>query len=246
VREGGALEMRDRKLWTRVHNRVWTATAATVIALGLFGSVAAWGPMPALAAFLSAATLGGVCHLSIASLATPDTVAWRHIAVGALLVGALTLALGGLLAISGSGAVWVVVLLGVTWSGWPAQLRRLRPARSSPRTPKPDRPALPNPVTEAGHAALEIPDRLEDADLCLAWRSSFVAMQRATTLDSRLRIVLIRALYLDEMERSNPAAFVDWLSASPRAATSPRASLAEQGRSGSTWSGRAARPDPDG
>jgi hypothetical protein len=238
--------MGDRKLWTRVHNRVWTATAATVIAVGLFGSVAAWGPMPALATFLSAATLGGVCHLSIVSLATPDTVAWRHITAGALVVGALALALGGLLAISG-GAVWVVVLLGLTWSGWPALVRRLRPSKSSTRTTKRDQPALPDPVADAGHAALEIPDRIEDADLCLAWRSSFVAMQRATTLESRLRVVLIRALYLDEMERSNPAAFVDWLSASPRAATSPRASLpADDGRSAATWSRRAAGPDRSG
>lgn len=222
-------------MWTRVHNRVWTAAAATVIALGLYASVYAWGPMPALATFLSAATLGGVCHLSVASLATPDAVAWRHITVGALVVGALTLALGGLVAISGSGAMWVVVLLGLTWSGWPTLVRRLRPARSTPRTTKPDQPALPDPVADDGHAAFEIPDGIEDADLCLAWRSSFVALQRATTVESRLRIVLVRALYLDEMERSNPAAFVDWLSASPRAATSPRASLAaDDGRSAAT------------
>jgi hypothetical protein len=199
---------------------------ATVIAVGLYASVHAWGPMPALATFLSAATLGGVCHLSVASLATPDTVAWRHITVGALVVGALTLAVGGLVAVSGSGAVWVVVLLAVTWSGWPALVRRLRPARPRARTTKPDQPALPERSAETGQASLEIPDGIEDADLCLAWRSSFVALQRATTVESRLRIVLIRALYLDEMERSNPAAFVDWLSTSPRAATSPRVSLA--------------------
>jgi hypothetical protein len=208
---------------------------ATVVALGLYASVQAWGAMPALATFLSAATLGGVCHLSVSSLATPDTVAWRHITVGALVVGALTLAVCGLVAMAGSGAMWVMVLLGLTWSGWPRLVRRLRPARSSPRTTEPDQPALPEPVAETGQTSLEIPDRIEDADLCLAWRSSFVALQRATTVESRLRIVLVRALYLDELERSNPAAFVDWLSASPRAATSPRASLAaDDGHSAAT------------
>ena len=228
--------MSRRQRWARVHDGVWAAMTATVIAVGLYASVHAWGAMPALATFLSAATLGGVCHLSIASLATPDNVAWRHITVGAVVVGALTLAVGGLVMISGSGAVWVVVLLGLTWSGWPALVRRLRPARSSPRPAKPDQPAPPEPVAETGQAAaLEIPDRIEDADLCLAWRSSFVALQRATTVESRLRIVLVRALYLDELERSNPAAFVDWLSASPRAATSPRASLAaDDGRPAAT------------
>jgi hypothetical protein len=208
---------------------------ATFIALGLYASVHAWGAMPALATFLSAATLGGVCHLSIASLATPDTVAWRHITVGALVVGALTLAVGGLVAVSGSGALWVMVLLGLTWSGWPALVRRLRPPKPRARQTKPDQPANPEPVAETGQSSLEIPDRIEDADLWLAWRSSFVALQRATTVESRLRVVLIRALYLDEMERSNPAAFVDWLSASPRAATSPRASLAaDDGRPAAT------------
>ena len=228
--------MSHRQRWARVHDGLWSAMTATVIALGLYASVHAWGAMPALATFLSAATLGGVCHLSVASLATPDTVAWRHITVGALVVGALTLAVGGLMAMSGSGAMWVLVLLCVTWSGWPALARRLRPARSAPRTTKPDQPAPPEPVAETGpELSLEIPDRIEDADLCLAWRSSFVALQRATTVESRLRIVLIRALYLDELERSNPAAFVDWLSASPRAATSPRASLAaDDGRPAAT------------
>ena len=227
--------MSRRERWARVHDGVWSAAAATVIALGLFASVRAWGSMPALATFLSAATLGGVCHLSISSLATPDTVAWRHITVGALVVGALTLALGGLVAMSGSGAVWVVVLLCLTWPGWPGLARRRRPSQSSPRPTKADRPTLPEPVGDPEPATLEIPDRLEDADLCLAWRSSVVALQRATTLESRLRVVLVRALYLDVMERSNPEAFVDWLSGSPRAATSPRASLtADDGRSAAT------------
>jgi hypothetical protein len=215
---------------TRVYRSVWTASAATVVALGLVASVSAWGAMPALATFLSAATLGGICHLCVTSLTLPDTVAWRRISVGALVVGALTLALAGLMAMFGAAAMWVVVLLGLTWSGWPALVRRLRPSHAHSRhsrrpVAQTDEPPPAEPVAEPGHASFEIPDGIEDADLCLAWRSSFVALQRATTLESRLRVVLVRALYLDEMERSNPAAFVDWLSTSPRAATSPRVSF---------------------
>ena len=52
--------------------------------------------------------------------------------------------------------------------------------------------------------------------------SSYVALLRTTTAESRLRVVLVRALYLDEMERTNPVGFADWLSTGPRAATSPR------------------------
>ena len=70
---------------------------------------------------------------------------------------------------------------------------------------------------------LEVPDMLEDADLCLAWCSSYVALQRAETAESRMRLVLVRALYLDELERRNPAALAEWLSSGARAAAPPHA-----------------------
>jgi hypothetical protein len=68
-----------------------------------------------------------------------------------------------------------------------------------------------------------VPDVLEDADLCLAWCSSYVALQRAKTAESRLRLVTMRALYLDELERRNPSALAAWLSNGARAAAPPRA-----------------------
>ena len=215
--------MSRRERWARVHERAWSVAAAAAVAVGLFGSFRAWGPLPTLATFLAAATLGGVCHLSVASILTPELVPWRRLGLGALLAGALTLAVGGLVEVSGAGAVWVVTVLIVTWAGWPALVRRLRPSKHSTQPTSDDaEPASPEPVEAAQGAALVIPDRLEDADLCLAWRSSFVALQRATSPESRLRVVCVRALYLDEMERTNPAAFGAWLSSGPRAATSPR------------------------
>lgn len=220
----------SRQAWcARVYGWVWTGTAGTVIALGLVASVHVWGAMPTIATFLSAATLGGVCHLSVASLATPETVAWRHIGLGAVIAGVLTLAVGGLVEMTGGGAFWLAVLLGLAWPGWPAVVRRVRrPTRDRPKAAAstPHKPEVaPEPVPVPVDVSLVVPDRLDDADLGLAWRSSYVALLRTTTPESRLRVVLVRALYLDEMERTNPAAFADWLSTGPRAATSPRVLL---------------------
>lgn len=84
-------------------------------------------------------------------------------------------------------------------------------------------PPASAPIPVAEDATLEVPDVLEDADLCLAWCSSYVALQRAKTAESRLRLVTMRALYLDELERRNPSALAAWLSNGARAAAPPRA-----------------------
>jgi hypothetical protein len=69
--------------------------------------------------------------------------------------------------------------------------------------------------------ALAIPDTLQDDDLCLAWCSSYVALERATTWESRLRVVRLRAMYLDEMERRDAVALDAWLGSGARAASRP-------------------------
>ena len=87
----------------------------------------------------------------------------------------------------------------------------------------PAHPPVSEPTPVADDATLEVPDVLEDADLCLAWCSSYVALQRAKTAESRLRLVTVRALYLDELERRNPSALAAWLSNGARAAAPPHA-----------------------
>ena len=59
------------------------------------------------------------------------------------------------------------------------------------------------------------------ADLCQAWRSSYVALERATSPESRLRGVRMRAIYLVEMERRAGLALQDWLRSGARAAGDP-------------------------
>lgn len=61
---------------------------------------------------------------------------------------------------------------------------------------------------------------LTDPDLCLAWRVSYVALQRHTVRD-RPTIVSFRAVVLDELQRRHPTEFHRWISAGARAASNP-------------------------
>ena len=49
-----------------------------------------------------------------------------------------------------------------------------------------------------------------------------VALQRSDTEEARMRVVGIRAIYLDEIERRHPDAFQAWLAAGARASQDPR------------------------
>ena len=58
-------------------------------------------------------------------------------------------------------------------------------------------------VVDPVDAVLEVTDELTDADLCRAWRSSYVALDRATESNQKLRAVQIRALLLDTRPRTD-------------------------------------------
>lgn len=80
---------------------------------------------------------------------------------------------------------------------------------------------------------------LSDGDLCYAWRVSFLALQRLADQQNTLaqsRVVELRQLYLDEMERRNPQGFSRWLKAGARPASDPTRYLL---RSSSTGQGAA-------
>ncbi|MEU5265520.1 hypothetical protein [Amycolatopsis sp. NPDC021455] len=128
---------------------------------------------------------------------------------------ALGTALGGLLvadavAATGAGAVCLLLaldpLLGDT--GRPVR-RRERVTRAAPGRSIP----APAPVATA-QPALD--------DLCLAWRRSYLELQRAG--DDRLwhAVVEARRGYLDDLERRDPRGFARWLRSGARAAGDPQ------------------------
>jgi len=70
-------------------------------------------------------------------------------------------------------------------------------------------------------AGFMVPDTVSVADLCQAWCSSYVALQRARTVGSCLNTVKVRALYLDELERRLGRSVSRWIGSGPRAAEDP-------------------------
>lgn len=90
-------------------------------------------------------------------------------------------------------------------------------ARSTPEVrPTPDSlPALGLPTAVAA---------LSDHELCFAWRVSFVILQHLRQSQDTLaqsRVVGLRQMYLDEMERRNRPGFTRWLMAGARPASDP-------------------------
>lgn len=68
-----------------------------------------------------------------------------------------------------------------------------------------------------------------DAELCSAWRISFLTLQRhqsSSDIEAQDRLIELRQHYLDELERRNPAGFRRWLYTGARPASDPSRYLA--------------------
>jgi hypothetical protein len=76
------------------------------------------------------------------------------------------------------------------------------------------------------------PAALSDEALCVAWRASFSALQRADSPAQRLRIVDERRAYLDEIERRTAHGMAAWLASGPRAAGDPTRFVLGDGAAG--------------
>lgn len=76
-------------------------------------------------------------------------------------------------------------------------------------------------AVDPGEAALAVTDELTDADLCMAWRSSYVALDRAAGLSEKLRAVEIREVILDELGRRDAPGLEAWFRSGARAAGWP-------------------------
>jgi hypothetical protein len=90
--------------------------------------------------------------------------------------------------------------------------------RSSGSAPAPITLTEPSQPSEPPYAA---PASLSDDALCLAWRASFSALQRASSPAQRMWVVEQRRAYLDELERRNARGVAAWLASGARAAGDP-------------------------
>lgn len=167
----------------------------------------------------------------------------RLAVVGAAAAG-LTILCNGLASLFGGLGVLLTVLLVVTS---PPLMRRVLTKLGVPeQLPRPDPPpAPPDPPHRVGcrrgrregltesqvPGAAERPPSssppqpptvasLTDSELCMAWRHSYLQLQR-TQGAARLRVIQQRQAHLDEMTRRSPIGVDNWLAAGARAASDP-------------------------
>jgi hypothetical protein len=223
------------------YRTVWSIGAVVLGALGLWAAVEILTLSGAVTIMLLAAAVG--VSVALVPLAEGATRPWRRaLEVGAL-SGVVVVAAAGLMGMFGViGAALAVAMTVLS----PAVLRAARrwylriggrpgegapPARTDRRWD--DDVTAPSyradtlvraerepPFLEQSWMVVE-PSLLDDADLCLAWRKTYVALQKVWAPVWRLRIAQRRAQILDELERRNAGGFAAWLAAGARAAGDP-------------------------
>ena len=215
---------------------VWCVVAAAAVACGLV-ALLSWS-VPATAGWWLAGVLIAV---SIVVCQAPDEnpIRWNMVIRRSLPWPTLVLAVAGLFialepvtALLVSGAA-LVAAWEAGWLGGPARgeapvgvRRRSRwlGARAEVRatsamviSPLPVGPVDGDPAD----VDLAVTDGLTDADLCMAWRSSYVALDRAVGPSEKLRAVEVREVILDELGRRDASGLEAWFRSGARAAGWP-------------------------
>jgi hypothetical protein len=213
----------------------WVAVAGFAGSLGVVAAWRAAGAGGVLSVFMAGAAVGfAVVTPWMATvprrsaqllIAAPGLGVLSVVILGlAQLMGVASIAVLAVLVVSAPGARTAVAVLVAKWR---------RPLAGSRVESPGDDVALARVAVLELDEAFVVPDVMTDEDLCQAWRSSYVALGRATTVSSLLRVVEMRALYLDELERrAGPSALQAWLRSGARAAADPTRTLREpdQGR----------------
>jgi hypothetical protein len=203
---------------------------AFVLATSL-GVVAAWraaGPGGVLSAFMAGAAVGF-------AFVTPwiSTAPWRNasLLMAGPGLGVVSVVILGLAHVIGVASIAVLAALVASAPGARATAAALlansrRPLAASMVEPPGDHVDLAPVGAVKLDEAFVAPDVMTDEDLGQAWRSSCVALSRATTVSSLLRVVEMRAVYLDELERrAGPEALQAWFRTGACAVGDPPRSL---------------------
>lgn len=138
---------------------------------------------------------------------------------------AVALALIGLLSLMGPAALLLAALVGAVLAVTsPAAVRcivrwRLLVAREQETAPE---PSGGRGIERLGMGVdRQSPRELTTEQLCRAWRTSFVLLDRTDDSEARTLLSTVRRRYLDELERRDPDGFERWMAAGARAASDP-------------------------
>ncbi len=153
------------------------------------------------------------------STVTPDAEVWADV-VAVTVAGGLVLA--GLVVLLGTEvAAGIAMLAGVAL--WPRFGRKIVQDHVSGG-------GAATAATRAQDlsiaALLVVPCELSTAELCLAWRRSYLALLDLPPGPGRCELVRLRGCLLDELERRDPAGLTRWLADGARAGSDPGRYLA--------------------
>jgi hypothetical protein len=212
------------------YERLWMMTTGITCAAGSMAALRGWSWVPLLGTFLTAGVMGAVLVLPLVI----ERDQWIVVTLGAVpICGTATVIVMGLVRIGGVAGLVAASVLAVAapaslafYVAVGARIGLLRAfppdvRAGDPVTPAPGAPTGASAVDALGEDSLDVPDVMSDIDLCAAWRSSFVALQRAETVGARAGVVTMRALYLEELERRSGEAVRAWLRSGARAASDP-------------------------
>ncbi len=122
-------------------------------------------------------------------------------------------------------AAYVVTVGLTTWAG-----SHSRAVARPTAAPTPEVPIAAEPEPPVVVVTLDEVREMTDAELCHAWRRSFVSLERARSAHRRAQVVQTRQLLLDEVETRHPAGLRAWLSSGARAAGGPDRFIGGSGR----------------
>ena len=215
---------------------LWRVAAYPGIVVGLVGAFSAFAVGPSLGAAFALSLASWMVLLAVRRDQEPPfriSDAWRAAEAG---IAGLAI-LGALAVLHWVGAAVVATLLVTAppvWRRWAGRLS----ARRALGTPlSRHEPAAASGLRETSLAeddpTVMVVDEtaaydhfdasvLDDDSLCLAWRTSFVHLQTATTPLARARLVHRRQLVLDELTHRHQAGVARWLASGARAASNPR------------------------
>ncbi|WP_328531078.1 hypothetical protein OG984_08130 [Nocardioides sp. NBC_00368] len=212
-----------RWVWCVVAGMVGVGGLVALMSWSVAATVAWW-----LAGWLVAVALW-VCQWP-----EKQPIQWRVVLLRSLPWPTVPLAAGGLVVALGVVTALLVSAMGLA-AAWEAGWLDRRVREAEPRVKTPRRAgrraragdgvapaAVIGPrVVDPAEAVLEIPDEVTDSDLCMAWRSSYVALDRAADPAEKLRAVQIREVLLDELGRRDAPGLEAWFRSGARAAGWP-------------------------